>query len=368
MRARAFAILALGSAAVAAPLACVDLFHSTDFETLHVGDAAPDADVATDASAEAGPKPLVDFCKWTSAEAKEHATRACAYLGACVGPLGDTIFGPCMVHAIGAYDCALNPSLRPNGATYALWSCLSDVKTCGDVQTCLGAAASAKCVAVAGGSFTKCAPDSPNRVRVQCSNPQAGPPTAIEPCVLAGKTCTFVDESTSMCTGATTDTCSQGITCSGTSAVDCRVDSTKLVDHGVDCAAFGAGTCVLEGTDVQHAACAPGEGAPPCDGGATVTCDPDGGVAQSCVGGKLVALDCQRLGVGCDATNAPTYDPLQACAERADAGGCIAADDCRQGKVRSCGQGMAFEADCAALGLGPCELIDDGALAHCKAP
>ena len=48
--------------------------------------------------------------------------------------LDETAFGACMMHALWAYDCDLNPGLRPNGATQALWSCLSDVKSCAEVD------------------------------------------------------------------------------------------------------------------------------------------------------------------------------------------------------------------------------------------
>lgn len=371
MRARAVAICALAALAVAAPLACVDLFHSTDFETLH--DAGAPADVVSgDAPNDVGPKPLVDFCQWTSEEAKAHAARACAYLGACGGPLGETIFGPCMVHALAAYDCQLNPSLRPNGATNALWSCLSDVKSCGDVQACLGAGATTSCVAVASGSFTQCGTKSDSEVRVECAKPQAGPPAALEPCTLLGKVCEKIDESSSMCAGATSDTCSAGIDCAGSSAVDCRIVGTKTYDFGIDCAAFGAGKCVLDDAGAIAAACAPRASAPDCDGGATVTCDEDGGVpvgiARSCVGGKEIVLDCARLGVACDVTTkpVPAYDPMQACADRVDGGGCNRADTCTAGTLKSCAQGIEFQVDCAAVGLGECEQIDQGVLARCK--
>ena len=43
-----------------------------------------------------------------------------------------------------------------------------------------------------------------------------------------------------------------------------------------------------------------------------------------------------------------------------------AASACVDGKLRSCAQGIAFDADCAALGLGACEVT--GALGRCKAP
>jgi hypothetical protein len=64
---------------VALGVACVDLFHSTDFETLctrspddplcgAVDGAVPKADVVVDAADAA--RPHLDFCAWTSAEAQ----------------------------------------------------------------------------------------------------------------------------------------------------------------------------------------------------------------------------------------------------------------------------------------------------------
>lgn len=377
-RARALAIASAVSAAVIAPLACVDLFHSTDFETLRpdTGVPLPDAP-ATDPDAEAGPTPLVDFCKWSPAEARSSATRACAWLGACTGVLDSTQLGPCMLNALWAYDCDLNPGLRPNGATYALWSCLSDVKSCGEVEACVRPRGPDTCPVVTSGSFTQCGDAGASELRVECSKPQVGPPASAEPCALQGKVCIAIDESASTCGGAAKKTCALGRGCSGTGAVDCRIApaTTTLVDFGLDCAAFGAGSCAAEdagaGADGGPlVACAPLPNVPACDAGMDVTCDVDfPRVARSCVSGRAVSIDCAKLGVGCDVSKGvPTYRPLEACAEYVDAGRCSGADQCESGKLRSCAQGIAFEADCAALGLRACERIGSGALARCVAP
>jgi hypothetical protein len=372
-RARTFAIIAAVSAAGIAPLACIDLFHSTDFDTLR-NEAGAEPDVTTgDAGLDAGPKPLVDFCKWTPAEAKANAVRACAFLGACTGVLDGTAFGSCMMHALWAYDCDLNPALRPNGATQALWSCLSDVKSCGDVEACVRPRGPDTCPAVASGAFTQCGDAGASEVRAECSKPQMGPPAAVEPCALQGKVCVSINPTSSACGGPTKKTCVLGRTCTGTGAVDCRLaeDSVTLADFGLDCAAFGAGACVAEdagGDAGTVVGCAPLPNAQSCDGGIAVTCDSDfPQVAHSCVGGKAVIIDCSKLGVGCDVSKAvPGYRPLAACAEYVDAGRCSGADTCVGGKLHSCAQGIAFEADCAALGLGKCEVT--GALGRCAPP
>lgn len=371
---RALAIAAAGCTAAVALVACIDLFHSTDFETLRDGSVdAPTAEAAVDA----GPKPLVDFCKWSPAEAKTHAARACAWLGSCTGVLGDTALGQCMVHASWAYDCDLNPGLRPNGATYALWSCLSDVKSCGEVDACIHpGGAQDVCPAATSGSFTQCGSGGPTELRVECSKAQGGAPSSIEPCALQGQSCISIDAGTSTCGGATKKNCAFGRSCTGSAAVDCRFaeDTVTLVDYGIDCAAFGSGACVSDedGGDDGGAlvGCAPLATAPACDGGLAVSCDVDGSaVARSCAGGKEIAIDCSKLGVGCDLSKPVSPSrPFEACAEYVDAGRCVGADSCVSGKLRSCARGIAFEADCVALGLGPCEQVGGSAIFRCKPP
>jgi hypothetical protein len=83
-----------------------------------------------------------------------------------------------------------------------------------------------------------------------------------------------------------------------------------------------------------------------------------------------VSVDCSKLGVSCDTTTkpVPAYDPLRACAENVDASRCSGADECRDSKLRSCAQGIAFEADCTSLGLGPCQAKSGGAVARCAPP
>ena len=375
-RTKVSAVVAALSASVFVLAACVDLFHSTDFETLRdeagVASDAPTADVAVDG----GSKPLVDFCKWSPAEAQNNAARACAFLGSCTGILGETTFGPCMLHALWAYDCDLNRHLRPNGATYALWSCLSDVKTCGEVEACLRPGGGTDiCPAVVSGSPTECGDAGTSELRIECSNPQMGPPANSEPCALQGRTCVALDPTTSTCAGATKKSCAQGRECVGTAAVDCRPmqPGPTLVDLGIDCAAFGGGACAAEdagGDAGTILGCAPLPSAPACDAGIAVTCDEDlPGVARSCVAGRSISIDCAKLGVGCDVSKGvPGYRPIEACAEHVDAGRCNTPDECRNGKLRSCAQGIAFEADCLALGLGACEQVGSSAFARCSAP
>jgi len=357
---RAFVV----AVAVLAPLACVDLFHSTDFADNTAKTDAATQDAATDVEAgPSGPKPLVDFCAWTPEEARAHATRACAWLGACEGPVGESVFGQCMLHALWAYDCSFNPTMRPLGRTRAMWSCLSDTKSCAEVDACVFPDAPSKCNAVASGSFTACGGD----LLLECGRREEGRATAVDPCPLVGRACTTKDPSTALCSGVKKD-CSLGIECSGTAAVDCRNENALLVDHGVDCAAFGAGSCAGDDAGVG---CVPSEDAGACDDAGTIAlaCT-DAGVVTSCVGGRALAIDCTKLGLPCDVTTkaiAP-YEPLAACAERLDAGRCASADDCTGTTLHSCAQGASFTVDCASVGLGTCEKVSTGALARCTSP
>src|SRR4051812_4016893 len=110
--------IALGVAA--APIApCVRLFPDPPLQTpsdRDPGVCAPDSgsDAADGAT-------TIDFCAWSSLEARGRATRTCALLGACEAPLGESAFGPCMLHALAAFDCTFNPWLRPRGPSASLW-------------------------------------------------------------------------------------------------------------------------------------------------------------------------------------------------------------------------------------------------------
>ena len=127
--------LAAAIAASAGLVACFDLFHST--AGLHDAcdlDAAACADDA--ASPDAAPAGT-DFCSWSPAQARDNATHACAWLGACESPLGHDAFGPCMVDALLAYDCTANPNHPSRGKGHTFWDCLWQVGSCADVTACV---------------------------------------------------------------------------------------------------------------------------------------------------------------------------------------------------------------------------------------
>ena len=348
---QAFAVLGLGALGAA----CVDLFHSTDFPTLCTEDAAacaPDAS-GVETSVSDVPMPLLDFCAWSSDEARTHAERACAWLGACEGAATGSTFGLCMTRALDAYDCHYNPSLRPAGDTYALWSCLANVTSCDQVSRCLYGPTPPTCTGVANGNgtFTACS-DTGSSAVLSCALPEAGSPAvASESCTLEARQC---GGQPSACVGTELLACQHSDTCNGTNAIRCRNENASI-DIGLDCAKRGGGSCVVTDAGV---ACAPIADAGACDGGAAVRCD-DAGAAHSCIAGQDVVVDCKAAGRACTAPAHP-LDLAEACT--VTDGGCSdepgkSEEDCTDGLIRSCGRGGLFQLDCAHAGLtNGCEL------------
>lgn len=374
--AAAFGFVVLG-------IACVDLFHGTEFETLcsHSpndpqcgGDAGTMGDVVADRAVDAR-RPHPDFCKWDKATARAQALRACAWLGACEGPLGESVFGPCVVRAQLAYDCAANLTLRPAGETDELWSCLSTVSTCGDVDQCVFPGGLQECAAVPSGSLTACSMLPGNRaVRFRCANPVAGRAIGIEPCAMLGQACSpepGTPGSAASCSGSLGFTCTT-TTCDGTSAVDCNLaGGVGTFDRGVNCASYAKSGCVL--TEAGAPACIPGPGARVCAEDAPPKCltNPTTGaltgVVASCVGGYEVAVNCTQLGLPCDDSVAiPSYDPAAACIRRVPPDVCTAQDGCVAGRLESCGRGLLQTIDCASVGLKECTITNGRAA--CKPP
>lgn len=368
------ALALVGSSLVLSAIACVDLFHDTDFETLCsstpndpacgndagvVKDGAAEAEVGVDAS-----RARPDFCAWDAAEARAQAMRACAWLGACEGPLGESAFGPCVVRAMLAFDCTSTPTLRPAGEVDAFWGCLATVASCADVDQCVFPGGVQPCKEVSAGSSTACGTLAANAgARLRCSGP-AGRAAGVEPCTMLGKTCAVENASTSTCAGALGfDTCSTNL-CSGKSAVDCQPAGTRTLDRGVSCAGIGAGQCIT--ADAGAPFCQPTAAAPSCTEDTEPACE--GQVLTSCVENRQTRIDCGRIGLPCDVSTAPpSYDLAAACIDRA--GTCAQPIDVcvNAGKLRSCGRGIALEVECASVGLGPCK-VDANGLGTCAAP
>jgi len=365
-----------GSVALSVALggACVDLFHSTDFETLC--DTAPsdprcgDGDAGDAGSEDALTPPdsrqldaELDFCSWSSAVARDRALRACAWLGACEGPLGESAFGPCVVRAELAYDCSANPGLRPAGAVQEFWSCLASAASCGDVDRCTFPGGAPPCIEFPAGSFTACAAAKNGATRVKCTSPGGGRPEGVEPCVMLGQTCAKESESVARCSGHLQSApCTTG-GCAGTNAVDCNSSLIPPRDVGIDCDSYGARRC--ESSD-GGPACAPGDAAPTCAVESAAACQ--GSVVSACVGGKEIRIDCDQLGLPCDGDAAPpAYDVSAACRTEVDAGPCRGADKCVGTRIESCGRGALFSVDCVSVGLGSCTIGPSGSAA-CAQP
>jgi len=374
-RARAVAIVMFSIAGLAGTAACVDLFHSTDFPTLCDQDAAacaPETGAFSDADrpdvAEGG-RPI-ELCSRDGNEARRRAEHACGYLGACLGPHEDTRLADCMVRALAAYDCAFNPSLRPRGTTEILWDCLARASTCEDVSLCVFGTPAPGCTP-ASGLYSGCNLErdedgslDAGAVVVACHASRVA--VGMNPCELRGRSCARVDESKSICAGKRGATCVTGPRCEGTSAVQCRSAGGIDADEGTDCAFFGAGRCVHDDAGV---ACAPPPNAPTCTGTAEVTCNRVG-VAASCVGGRMVEIDCAAVGMGCDADGVLPIDPLLACSKNPDAGAACATteDECDFETLVSCTRGARYELRCTDIpGLGACTKTAGGR-ASCGAP
>jgi hypothetical protein len=369
-RRRRLAVAAASLALVALGAACVDLFHSTDFVTLCATSPSDPACGATDGAvpdvvvrggddarvdADAGPS-RPDFCAWTSTEARTQATRACAWLGACERPLGESLFGSCVVHAQLAFDCTLNPAFRPRGAVDTFWACLATVTSCGDVDRCVFPAGVNECIGIEAGTSTACGTASNANVRLECMG-AAGRAHGVEPCLVGGQTCSVNgDKSIAKCSGLMGFACSgTGGSCDGTSAVDCRPLGVLSLDQGVDCSGYSTGECVVGDAG---AACVPSVLSNTCVKDSLPTCQ--GSVVQMCVNGAEARVDCSLLGLPCDTTNVSAANPTAACVKQG-AGACTDADVCPTSTtLRSCGRGVPYTVDCTSVGLGKCVVGSDG--------
>lgn len=341
---------------------CVDLFHSTDFGT-----------------ASQGP---IDFCKWSESEAQSHALKSCALLSACQSPVGENAVGECLVHATFAYDCNANADLPVAGSARAFWLCMAQASSCGDVASCVysdppalaSTSTAPACNAQATSAFTACAGAS-SQARVDCQKP--GGNAVGESCLGVGRTCAPKQNGgEALCLGKEGVVCTQ-TGCNGTE-LDFCVDAGggDSFDRGLDCADFGAGTCVnaeagtSDGGDVyQGPTCAPVD-AGACDPKAGIRCL--GAVAVSCPNGLDLQVNCGALapGVSCRAdSTAPAWDVTSACATESPT---CASDACSSDKktLVACVRGSTIDVDCASMGLGDCTTVttSDGPRAACAPP
>jgi hypothetical protein len=359
MRLRVAAGLSLASALSGGTLvACFDLFHST----AGVLTACQlDAQACAEASAtDAGP---TDFCAWSYEVARQNATHACAWLGACESPLGDNAFGACMFQALLAYDCEANPNHPVRGAEHAAWDCLWQVKSCNEVDTCVFPGGVPTCGSP--GDYTSCGnvggQPANGDVRVECVD---GGQAHGESCLLEGQTCA-ASGTVGVCAGSMAG--DAGLACS---TLEC--DGTRLHwctdggDVGIDCADNGRGACGgFPPSPHAWLACV-AEGDAGCDAGLSAGCQ--GGYAFSCPSGVAESIDCleilQVAGASCTpGTLSPPFDWTSPC--RVSPAMCTA-DSCDAGTLVGCTRGAPFFLDCPSEGLGACRMVatDVGSQPH----
>jgi len=337
-----FAVMAAALALVAA---CVDLFHSTDFQNICDLDArAPGCPGLADASAQdagdAADAAGTDFCAWTPKEALTHAQHACGWLGACTAPFEQNAFGACMVDAILAYDCLANPNatIAP-GPLHEYWDALRRAESCAEVNAAVFPN-STEC----SGAGYGCAGTS---AVVECDGD--GKKGAPGSCMVEGQVCKGHGVCEPLGALSCGDASASGPTCEGTVLHDCE----GSVDLGYDCQFFGAGNCL----DVDAgSACEPATAngtAGPCSITREVTCSDS--VATSCPTGTSISIDCARLtgALTCKpGLPSPVWNLAAACQGKA-----ACAPGCAGDTLKGCAQGAEFTTSCKGLGLGACRSV-----------
>jgi hypothetical protein len=333
--------------------ACFDLLHSTaDVLTACEIDAShPGCSTAS--------KGETDFCAFGHDEARRHALHACAWLGACESPIGNNAFGACYFRALMAYDCAANPDHPVRGRAHALWDCLQQVTTCGDVDTCVfGDTPRTHCGTV--GTYTSCAEGDPE-VRVLCTDGGVAPyarAAGSENCAMWGQRCAAGGGGCSI--DPTTLDCVPG--CDPSGALHwcvAEADGGSAVDRGIDCATNGAMSCggFPTAQEALWVACRPQSDGAACTPDASAVCGSDGR-AVMCPSGVRETLDCATLmgsTLACTAgALSPPFDWTSPCSRSPSA--CVT-DSCDGDELTSCERGAAFRVSCAAQHLGDCRMV-----------
>jgi hypothetical protein len=344
-------VLAAGSLAslVAGAFACTDLFHST-------------ADVLDKCQIDAAGCTL-DFCAWDSGTASRNAERVCAWLGACESPLGQNAFGPCMVQALLAFDCAANPNHRVEGETRARWACLAQAETCAQVRACVLQGTDAAC---SNAPSIACVRAGAGTARVECGDAGAH----VENCALWSQACE---------PGALSPACGvsqgSGLACDNVDASPSpgECDNNTETGHGairwcedggevsIECAGNGKGRCdgFPDASAARWLACvaeSDAGAAGQCSPSRAVTCS-SGGVATSCPSGVMETIDCTHIlrqpnacsGAGLD----PPFDWTSPCT----LGSPCPQDSCDGGILTGCARGAPFRVDCGKANLGQCRMV-----------
>lgn len=335
---RGLALALAGGGTLALAAACVDLFHSTNFETKCDLDANAEGCPAFEAShpTDAKKATSTDFCEWNSSTARGHAEHACAWLGACSAPFDTNAFGPCMIDAILAYDCNTNPNRRVRGALHDLWDALWQAQSC-DAVTAALVPQTPHCATLGYGCG---ATDDTTAILFECLkvNGTAAP----ESCLAQGRACdkgscvppeAFAPCVASECVGSLLHDCEDG------------------VDMGYDCQYFGSGACAVK---ENAAACLPADAGAKCAVTTKAMCDGDG-AAIGCTTGRVEAVDCETLTgpTTCHSgTPIPSWNLAGACERE---GGCV--PGCDGDILKGCGHGAEFTTKCSEQKLGSCTTV-----------
>jgi hypothetical protein len=341
-------------------MACVDLFHSTDVSAPPSCDPEASSCVAIDGGREDS---FADLCA-PDANANAKAVRTCAWLGACLGPVGNSSTGTCIMHAQGAYNCDYNPSVRPRGKVAALWRCLGSVTSCDEVKSCIYGSAVPSCPAEPEVESSTCLMGDGGSSVIACN--LLSKPIGALSCTLQGKTCNMLNAARSTCAGGLGAACEGRPRCEGTAAITCRNIDGRGVDEGIDCTDFGSGVCI---DDDLGPACAP----PPDAGACAIAtrsafaCSEDGGVAERCVAGQAVRIHCNALGFTCDPNGLSPSLSVTACKYQGSDAGCLEQEDaCLGSRLRSCVNNQPVDIDCRGVGLSGC--IERNGSSSCTPP
>lgn len=334
---------------------CVDLLHSTDFETLC--DRSPDAAACVDGSggdATLENAPEQSLCAPSHEAAIRDAKRTCALVGACAGPLGASSISACLPAALAAFDCAANASLPARGAARAFWACARAARACSDVSRCVFPGGAQPCTGGAGGAYVACAAGANEATRVRCEGEMRDLPSASESCAALGRRCADALATGPECAAARTSCVA--IRCEGSAARICSPEG----DRGVDCELYGAGRCVDAEGSVVEPRCAPVDAARACDAPAAITCGTPT-KARACVAGREVDFDCGAVGGRCaaDATIG-SISPALPWSRCVFGDAPCTRERCVGEALGACVGGFEVPVSCKDAGLGPCALRSVG--------
>jgi hypothetical protein len=351
-------IVTLGLATIPA-VACVDLFHNTDFAdpVSTAGDAGPEVrpPAPRDARSEANepePEP-VDLCVGNGDTPLVRAEAACRLIGACGGHLATKNYAECVFHALRVFDCTVEPALRATGKRKDYWECATRAANAGSCAKLAVCSENSACFVPPTNPepFTNCQGDT----RFSCDGVSTTP-LGRQSCSAIGKTC----KNGSCVSGEfATDNCSPAESCGAGGKV--MATCVEAVDVGVDCSQFGDSRCIVAGTAAQCTGASDEQAdANSCSEG----CDANNR-STNCPGGNRATTNCAALGFECK-PELSVRTPSDRCTKNIPCN----QDRCAGNTVTSCFRGLVRTDDCAAKGLG-CILRSDGRdpkVATCTAP